>query len=294
MGWGNEPNNIKQYLIIFAYQMALNETTVHGAYTGYTNGLGSISYGAEHIKEYIRDIYDEKNPDFYELAEQLREDFKDHPGFTFGHIQRLINTTAKYMYLGTYQNLDNRNVFKCCHCPMDKDMIHRITSGYKQLMDDYPDEIDRDCYYFIINGKKSHAWDAITWNTIDFDIDGINSIEVYNKFQEMARILAEALSKDSTEEILPIELSIIDWDIPKHDEFKKKTIIKNQAEGIAAAKAKGVKFGRPTKALPKNFDEIYRLYKAGQITGQEAADRLKMAPSTFWYKIKKYEQEKLE
>lgn len=107
----------------------------------------------------------------------------------------------------------------------------------------------------------------------------------------MVRILAKALSKESKEEILPIELSIIDWDIPKHDEFKKINIIKNQAEGIRAAKARGVKFGRPRNKLPENFDEVYQQYKDKKITGNEAAEKLNMSPSTFWYKIKNYEGE---
>lgn len=68
----------------------------------------------------------------------------------------------------------------------------------------------------------------------------------------------------------------------------RKTVIPNQAEGIAAAKAKGVKFGRPKIELPKNFDEVYQLWKDKKITAKEAAERLKMPPSTFWYRVKNY------
>lgn len=70
-----------------------------------------------------------------------------------------------------------------------------------------------------------------------------------------------------------------------------KRFILNQAEGIAAAKQRGVKFGRPTKELPDNFDEVYQLYKDGQLTAQEAADRLNMAKTTFWSKGKNRSQE---
>ena len=40
-------------------------------------------------------------------------------------------------------------------------------------------------------------------------------------------------------------------------ENERSNIRQRQAEGIAAAKAKGVKFGRPTIPLPENFDNIY-------------------------------------
>ena len=47
-----------------------------------------------------------------------------------------------------------------------------------------------------------------------------------------------------------------------------------QAEGIAAAKARGVKFGRPVIPRPANFDEIKAQWKNGQITLQQAAKLL--------------------
>ena len=76
-------------------------------------------------------------------------------------------------------------------------------------------DLNRDNYYFIVNGKESDAWDTVKWNAIDFDEEGINSIDIYKKYQEMARILAKYLSKEIGEEILPIELAFIDWDICK-------------------------------------------------------------------------------
>lgn len=69
---------------------------------------------------------------------------------------------------------------------------------------------------------------------------------------------------------------------------ERENIRKRQAEGIAAAKLRGVKFGRPSKPLPPNFEEIYRLWVTGQITTATAASRCAMAPSTFRYQAKKY------
>lgn len=45
-------------------------------------------------------------------------------------------------------------------------------------------------------------------------------------------------------------------------ESESKNIRQRQAEGIAAAKAKGVKFGRPPRSVPDNFCEVHRAWRA--------------------------------
>ena len=54
-----------------------------------------------------------------------------------------------------------------------------------------------------------------------------------------------------------------------------------QAEGIAAAKARGVKFGRRPIRRPAAFGAVHELWKCGEISGREAARQLKVSPSTF-------------
>lgn len=70
-------------------------------------------------------------------------------------------------------------------------------------------------------------------------------------------------------------------------ENERLNIRQRQAEGIAAAKKRGVKFGRPEIILPDNFDEVFALWNKKEITVREAARRCKMPRSTFYDKAVK-------
>lgn len=76
-------------------------------------------------------------------------------------------------------------------------------------------------------------------------------------------------------------------------ENERTNIKARQKEGIAAAKARGVKFGKAPFPLPKNFHKVYQKYKAGKYTVTEAAKACNMARSTFYYKAKAYEKTSL-
>lgn len=64
-------------------------------------------------------------------------------------------------------------------------------------------------------------------------------------------------------------------------QVERENIRQRQAEGIASAKARGVKFGRPRKPKPKNYERIAGLYLSGALTRAEAARRLGVSTSTF-------------
>lgn len=64
-------------------------------------------------------------------------------------------------------------------------------------------------------------------------------------------------------------------------ENERSNIRQRQAEGIAAARARGVRFGRPPKPLPENFRMVYQEWKRGGITGVGAAKACNMPTSTF-------------
>ena len=63
---------------------------------------------------------------------------------------------------------------------------------------------------------------------------------------------------------------------------ERENIRKRQQEGIAAAKAKGVKFGRPRVGMPENFDEICRKWRYGMITTEQAAQQCGVSRSTLY------------
>lgn len=69
-------------------------------------------------------------------------------------------------------------------------------------------------------------------------------------------------------------------------QIERENIKQRQAEGIAAAQARGVRFGRPKKKRPACYEATKASYLGGHITRQEAADRMKVCVSTFdrWLK----------
>lgn len=71
-------------------------------------------------------------------------------------------------------------------------------------------------------------------------------------------------------------------------ENERISIRQRQAEGIAAAKARGIKFGRPSKPLPENFEEVYREWKGKKLTLKQAAKNCGLAESTFRDKAQRY------
>lgn len=73
-------------------------------------------------------------------------------------------------------------------------------------------------------------------------------------------------------------------------ENERNNIRQRQAEGIAAAKAKGIRFGRPPKPLSANFHAVYQKWKTGKITGITAAKECCMPLTSFRYRASQYEK----
>lgn len=65
-------------------------------------------------------------------------------------------------------------------------------------------------------------------------------------------------------------------------ETERAFIKQRQAEGIAAAKQKGVQFGCKKAELPKEFEKYYQMWNEGKISSRKAAEILKMKHTTFY------------
>ena len=71
-------------------------------------------------------------------------------------------------------------------------------------------------------------------------------------------------------------------------ENERSNIRQRQAEGIAAAKAKGVLFGRPVILPPDNFAEIIRAWEEKKLSITEVLKKCSMSESTFYRRLRKY------
>ena len=77
-------------------------------------------------------------------------------------------------------------------------------------------------------------------------------------------------------------------------ESEYSTIHQRQAEGIAAARARGIRMGRPPKPLPDNFQVVYQKWKHKKISLSQAAKECGMPKTTFYEKSKVYEKTRIK
>ena len=70
----------------------------------------------------------------------------------------------------------------------------------------------------------------------------------------------------------------------EHENIKKR-----QEQGIAAAKARGVRFGRPKIPLPENFPQVIAAWRKKELTLAQALAQCQMSQSTFYRRLQTYE-----
>lgn len=74
-------------------------------------------------------------------------------------------------------------------------------------------------------------------------------------------------------------------------EEERDRIRKRQREGIDVALQNGVPFGRPKAQVTEGFNEVYDLWKAGEMTAVKAMAELGVKKTTFYKLVKEYEKD---
>ena len=143
--------------------------------------------------------------------------------------------------------------------------------------------------------KKLHAGDVLYIKSIDRL--GRN----YDEIKEQWRVITKVKKAD----IVVLDIAMLDTRMGRDlmgtviadivlqllsyvAQTEREFIKQRQAEGIAAAKARGVKFGAPHKEIPAEFDRLYKEWSASKISAREAGKILDISHTTFlrWAKEK--------
>ncbi len=138
--------DINDKIFDFAYSMAFRDATMRNAFPMFDsekkreNGTNVFRDRKRKIKDYskgiVRDYIDEiladKEPDPLNTIKKLCNGENKKQGFSFGNAQKLVNMTAKYMFLSAYGDSQQRKKFKNCHCPMDGVMMERLKDNCEE------------------------------------------------------------------------------------------------------------------------------------------------------------------
>ena len=118
------------------------------------------------------------------------------------------------------------------------------------------------------------------------------SATVQDQLRDMAREIIAQLSEldspDSKEQLLGNLVSELFLSVAQENQQRERR--RRQAEGIAAAKARGVRFGASRKPLPENFDDCYTAWREGEMSLTQAAEACGMVKTSFRRAIDRREQ----
>jgi len=190
---------VKEKIFDFAYTMAFRDATMRRAFSRREGESDEeLQQRKNEIKKHsnliVRNYIDSillgdesvhKKIDPFSIIESLCDEENTNRGFTFGNAQKLVNMTAKYMFLSTYADPEKRELYKDCHCPMDGFMMEWV----KNHRDDYG--------LPLLKFKKS--WSQIM-------LDDIESLAEYERFQDCIKLISEK------EGIFPLEVDFKYWD----------------------------------------------------------------------------------
>ena len=131
----------------------------------------------------------------------------------------------------------------------------------------------------------------------------IKSIDRLGRNYEEIQNLWRIITKEKKVDIVVIDMPLLDTRRDKNllgtfisdlvlqllsfiSENERTTIRQRQAEGIAAAKKRGVRFGRPTKEAPPDFDELIAKWQKKEMPLDEILRQYGMSESTFYRRLR--------
>jgi len=158
-----------------------------------------------------------------------------------------------------------------------------------------------------VSGKNFDrpAYRALTEKLIPGDLIYIKSIDRLGRNYEEIQNEWRKLTKERGVDIAIIDMPILDTRNGKDlvgtfladtvlavlsfvAENERENIRTRQREGIAAARARGVRFGRPVKKLPENFAATVKRWERGDISLSEVLTQTGLKEATFYRRLREY------
>lgn len=176
----------------------------------------------------------------------------------------------------------------------------------RQLLAMYEEGIEEECIFVDKKSGKDFnrpKYQQMVGMLAEDDVVYIKSIDRLGRNYEEILEQWKYITKEKKADIVVMDMPILDTRIGKDligtfltdivlsllsyvAENERVNIRQRQAEGIAAAKARGVHFGLYPMPLPENFDEAYQLWHDNKLSVSKAAERCGMAKSTFYDKAR--------
>jgi len=203
---------VRDKIFDFAYTMAMRDATLQKAYYDAEKNndkkhVLECTEAKKLVKEYIDCIFENKNPSFDTTEKAVEAAFSkylgnDYPDFTFGNTQKLINMTAKYMFISCYHDSSLCQHFEKCDCPMDSKMVEIVIKLVKKSNTEQDVLIIAKDY--IKSDSENKTWRAYlrkSWSNIIND-----DHDQYSFFQRIVRFLGEK------EGLSPLEFDYQYWE----------------------------------------------------------------------------------
>lgn len=116
--------------------------------------------------------------------------------------------------------------------------------------------------------------------------------QIQTELRQLAREIAASLSDlDAASGRALVSDFVSELFFQLAEQQRREDRRQKQAQGIAAAKARGVRFGRAAKPVPDGFDQLHRAWREGRISLKKAAESCGMTRGTFYNVALRREQQ---